>query len=180
MRLIKLSFRAVFEQPIGPLNPMGWKLPGPMPVEIFGSGEKWQARSISNNHPVIYDRLSRFTNVEQGKRTVEAAFARQVEAWQAWGTPPDVDLKEPKSRDARMILPEEYADLGSGKFGFRQPVDYTHIIHAPSIPPGAKIPSAACGAQVNADCFINNKANVRPSCVKCAEVWQEYYQEKGI
>lgn len=178
MRSINVTFRAIFEQPKGKLNPMGLKLPGPMPVEIFGSGEKWQARSLSA-HPVVYKNLQRFTTPEQGMYVVQDSFERQVEAWQMWGIPPEVNLKEPKSKDARMLLPEEIADLGKGKFGFRQPEDYTHIIHAQSVPPGAKIPPAACGTSVNANCFISTKANVRPSCRKCAEVWEEHYQGKS-
>jgi hypothetical protein len=106
------------------------------------------------------------------KREIADHFARQLEPWQMWGKPPEecgVEI---------MLTPYEVADLGEGKFGWIQDEDRTHIIHAPTIPPGARIPPAACGAQVNAKCFISTKANIEPSCKGCKEVWERRYKGK--
>lgn len=77
-----------------------------------------------------------------------------------------------------MFTAYEVCDLGNGKWGFLQDEDRTHIIHAPSVPPGAHVPPAACGAQVNVKCFINNRANVEPTCRGCADVWRREYRDK--
>jgi hypothetical protein len=167
MRAIKVTYRAVFEQPIGKLNPMGARLPGPVSIEIFGSGERWQAREIAGG---ILTRLGKLGPTSYAQSEVAAVFERQTQAWQMWGTPPGETAE-------RMLTPEELADIG-GKVFFKQAEDYTHIIHAQSIPPGARIPPAACGAQVNAKCFISTKANVEPSCKGCAEVWKREYRNK--
>ena len=60
----------------------------------------------------------------------------------------------------------------------KSPRTFTHILHAPSIPPDAKVPPAACGAKVSAKAFINNKANVERTCEGCAQVWREHYKGK--
>jgi hypothetical protein len=44
--------------------------------------------------------------------------------------------------------------------------------------PKQKIPTAACGNQVDAAAFINNKANLKPTCQGCAEVWEREYKGK--
>ena len=178
MRAIKVTFRAVFEQPLGSLNPMGVKLPGPMPIELFESGKSWVARSISLNgrRGAIYEKLGRFFSLEHAKREVRDHFARQTQVWQVWGDAPLPD--SPELAENRMLTPYEVADLGEGKFGWIQDEDRTHIIHAPTIPPGARIPPAACGAQVNAKCFISTKANIEPSCKECKEVWEKEYKGK--
>ena len=87
-----------------------------------------------------------------------------------WGTPPG-------EAQERILTPEEVSVL-DGKLFFKQAEDYTHIIHAQTIPPGARIPPAACGVQVNTKCFISTKANVEPSCKACAEVWEREYRNK--
>ena len=176
MRAIKVTFRAVFEQPTGPLNPMGIKLPGPQPVEVFGQGERWQAREIASPRRQIYTKLGSFSSLAHAKDEVEHAFQKQIEAWQPWGTVPSNG--QTSLTEERMLTPYDFADLGSGKFGLIQDEDRTHIIHAQTIPPGARIPPAACGAQVNAKCFISTKANVEPSCKGCAEVWRREYRDK--
>ena len=175
MRALKVTFRAVFQQPIGVLNPMGAKMSVALPIELFPSGAQWIARDISANGNIrgaVYHKLGRFVSLEHAKSTVEASFQNRLEPWQMWGKPPEecgVEI---------MLTPYEVADLGEGKFGWIQDEDRTHIIHAPTIPPGARIPPAACGAQVNAKCFISTKANVEPSCRGCKEVWEREYKGK--
>lgn len=176
MRAIKVTFRAVFEQPIGSLNPMGVKLPGQFPVEIFGQGERWQVREIATPRRHVYTKLGRFISLDHAKREVRDHFARQIQDWQPWGDAPLPN--SPELAENRMLTPYEVADCGEGKFGWIQDEDRTHIIHAPTIPPGARIPPAACGASVNAKCFISTKANIEPSCRGCAEVWRKEYQNR--
>ncbi len=176
-RQIKITLRAVFQQPTGILNPMGMKMKGNFPVEIFRKADNWQVREISTPKRIVYEKLGRFCSIDLAIGGTGLHFERCVESWQMWGTVPgdgDTALSV-----ERLLLPDEVVNLGGDKWGFRIPEDYTHIIHAPAVPLKAKVPPAACGAQVDAKCFINNRANVEPSCRKCAEVWREFYQEKS-
>lgn len=172
MRQIKVTYRAVFEQPIGPLNPMGMKIPGPQPVELFGKNENWQAREITTAHRHIFKKLGKFVSLAHAKNEVALAFKTKLQDWQIWGIPP-----EPASNTERMLLPEEIHICTEGVY-WLQAEDFTHILHAPTIPPGAKIPPAACGQQVNTKCFISTKANIEPTCKACAEVWRKEYKGK--
>jgi hypothetical protein len=150
---------------------MGLKLPGPCPVELFGHGEKWQAREIATSARRVYTKLEKFASLHHGISVVEQAFERRLEPWQIWGTPPE-------EQHERILLPQEICDLGNGQMGWKQAEDFTHIIHAQSIPDGARIPPAACGAKVNTKCFISTKANIEPTCKGCAEVWRKEYKGK--
>lgn len=173
MRAIKVTYRAVFQQPIGPLNPMGLKIPGEFAVEISGSPVAgWRAYSLAPRH--VYEKLGRFASFDHAKTELAAAFRKQTQDWQIWGVVPAQDSLSAE----RMLTPDELIFQPDGKVFIRQAEDYTHIIHAQTIPPGARIPPAACGAQVNTKCFISTKANVEPTCKGCAEVWRREYKSK--
>lgn len=183
MRVIKVTYRALFEQPQGALNPMGLKMPGDFTVEIFGGGERWYARPLdyimnSTTRGPVYKKLNHFTSPIQGMATVEQAFEKRTQPWQLWGVPPAECVPDAQIGHERLLLPEEVCDLGNGKMGFRTAEDYTHILHAPTIPYAAHMPPAACGAKVDAKCFLNNRVNVEPSCTACAEIWRKEYRGK--
>jgi hypothetical protein len=176
VRALKVTFRAVFENPIGLLNPMGLKIPGPQPVEIFGQGERWQVREIASPRRQVFTKLGRFISAEHAKREVADHFAQQIQAWQIWGTVPGDGEKSLAVE--RMLTPYDVVSLDGGKWAALDAEDRTHILHGPLIRPDSKVPNAACGAQVNAKAFINNRANIEPSCRGCAEVWRKEYQNK--
>jgi hypothetical protein len=177
MRQIKVTYRAVFQQPVGALNPAGFRIPVPVPVEVFQRGQTWQVCEISGHN--VFSRLGRFATAASARDAVFAAFETQVRDWQMWGTVPNPDPTVTSSVGVeRLLEPSEVCDLGNGKMAFKGPDDYTHILHAQNIPPGAHMPPAACGAQVDAKCFISTKANVEPSCKACAEVWRREYQNR--
>ena len=169
MRTIKVTYRSTFEQPTGVLNPMNLKVPGALDIEVFNVGEHWKVRELTTNR--IFDRLGKFPSAEAAMKECAVVFARQPSAWHMWGTPPPSSVE-------RLILPKEVMLLSLGKVAWKEPEDFTHILHAPAIPPDAKVPPAACGAKVPAKAFINNKANVEPTCEGCAQVWREHYKSK--
>ena len=169
MRAIRVTFRAVFRQPIGALNPSGFKVAGPVAVELFGNEKRWQARELSQAN--VFTRLGRFVSLDHAMTTVESSFQERLEPWQMWG-------KGPNELTEKLLTPYEVADLGDGKFGWLQDEDRTHILHGPLIDPKAKVPNAACGASVNAKCFISTKANIEPSCRGCKQVWEREYKGK--
>ena len=83
MRAIKVTYRAVFQQPIGPeLNPMGLKLPGTFPVEIFSRGEYWLVREIASARRQVYERLGKFVSLDAAKFGVRQVFQNMIESWQ--------------------------------------------------------------------------------------------------
>jgi hypothetical protein len=169
VRAIKVTFRAVFENPIGALNPMGLKLPGPQPVEIFGQGARWQVREIASPRRQKYEKLGHFDSIEHAQAALKDVFSKMLEPWQLWGA---------VAGQERMLMPYDVVSLGSNKWAALDDEDRTHILHGPLIDPKAKVPNAACGVSVNAKCFISTKANIEPSCRKCAEVWRKEYQNK--
>lgn len=174
MRSIKVTYRAVFQQPIGILNPMGVKLLGEFPVELFQRGASWIAREIQSPRRQVIEKLGKFASLERAKAEVCRSFEKQARDWQIWGTPP----RDGPASIERMLTPDEICDLGNDQWGWIQAKDRTHILHGPLIDPNLKVPNAACGAQVNAKCFISTKANVEPTCKACAEVWRKEYQNK--
>ena len=186
MRAIKVTYRAVFQQPIGPeLNPMGLKLPGTFPVEIFSRGESnWLVREIASAYRREYKRLGKFVSLDAAKFGVRQVFEHMIEPWQIWGIPPfgtqaaAEQLNSNGKSVERLLTAYDISDLGNGKWAWIDPEDRTHILHGPLIDPKAKVPNAACGASVNAKCFISTKANVEPSCRECAEVWKKEYRDK--
>lgn len=177
MRYIKVTYRAVFAQPIGVLNPSGLRMAGSFPVEIFVSGSTWKARDIQTADRRVYTKLDRFSSAEDGKQKVQESFERQIEPWQVWSQPhTPLEIKEGAPREERLIEPGEIQLLADGKVLWKEDDDYLHIIHAPTLRAGERIPHAACGAKVKAESFINNKANVRPTCKACALVWEQHYK----
>jgi hypothetical protein len=80
-------FRAAFEFPQGALNPLGWKLPGPVWVEIFhhkvGPPAEWKARRPDNKN--VFEKItpqSAHTTLMNQIKTVY--FGKQLEAWRAF------------------------------------------------------------------------------------------------
>jgi hypothetical protein len=174
LKQIKITYRAVFEQPLGLLNPMCLRIPGNCPVEVFEAGTGWKVREIASPRRQVYEKLGALPGIEYARKTVENSFKKQIEPWQMWATPPG-------STQERMLLPFEVRWIpkeGRDRAYWLEPEDYTHILHAPTIPAGAKIPPAACGAKIPTNSFISNRANVEPTCSKCAKVWREHYQQQ--
>lgn len=167
MKQIKITYRAIFEQPTGKLNPMGCPFKGLFPVEVFGSGEKWRIRELSSARREEFKILGKWPSPGAAQQTAAANFKRQVTEWEIWG--------DPTGKDERPLDPSEIHQA-DGKTYFRTPEDYSHILHAPAIDTAAKVPPAACGAKVPAAAFINNRANIEPTCKACAQVWREHYR----
>jgi hypothetical protein len=180
MRLIKVTYRNVFTQPIGVLNPMGLKLPGECPVEVFEVGTKWKIREIASPNRRVYEKLGEHVNARMAMERAGLSFASGLLGpWMLWAEVPGDGVAS--LREHRVLLPLEIAVItkdGRERVYFKEAEDYTHIIHAPTLDPKQRVPSAACGASVKADAFINNRANLEPTCTGCAAIWKEHYQEK--
>ncbi len=174
MRILKVTYRSIQEQPCGILNPSGFKLPGPRPVEVFCKGDKWFLREIESPRRVVYDKLGSFVNARAAMDATHTSFARMREAWQMWGTPP-------ADKEPRIIGPDEIKILDTGVVCWKEPEDFTHIMRTG---PGfntdgnARAFIAACEESLSPKHFISTKANVEPTCTICAEVWRREYKGK--
>ncbi len=166
VKTIPITYRAIFEQPTGPLNPIGAKIPGPQPIEVFRKAGFWYARELSTSKRNVFVRLGNWSNHAAALRGVEESFVRRLQSWQVWGTPPDSPVECP-------LTPDQFEDLGDGKAGWYESRDRTHIMHKSD---GSRKPPAACGATDTGN-FISNRANVEPSCKECAKVWKEHYKK---
>ena len=167
VRVIKISFRAIFEGPKGALNAMGLKMPGRFAVEVYqATPGKWKAREIDTPARRVHERLRAFANATDGKRIVEANFDNQVEPWQMWGIPPGENSTGP-----RLLLPEEIHECAGGVYQFRGPEDFTHIgteIHGNNV-------TTLCDARVSHKLIVSTRANIAPSCPTCAKRYAEEF-----
>jgi hypothetical protein len=117
MRLIRVTYRATFQQPLqGPLNPMGLKIHGPLFIEVYQAGpEKWMARTIEHKDPWP---IQHGSTADQMKANVVASFEAQVTDWEIWGRP------DPMER-VRMLQPEEVEIRENGQVYFKDPPQET-------------------------------------------------------
>lgn len=113
MHLIRVTYRATFQQPLqGPLNPMGCKISGPMFVEVYqATAEKWLARTMGFKDPWSIQHGSTF---DQMKANVVACFETMLTPWLMWGRP---SAMEP----TRPLQPEEVEIQNIDRVYFKDP-----------------------------------------------------------
>jgi hypothetical protein len=79
---IKLAYRATFQQPIGPLNPAGFKLATPIEVEIRRKGSTWAAFEITSGHQ--FKPITPQQRADTLQHQMSLFFAKQLTAWSVW------------------------------------------------------------------------------------------------
>lgn len=179
MRILKVTYCAIFRQPINKLNPAGLKMKAECPVEVYPKSDRWLVRSLPGK--VVYEKLTGVPSALQARAQVELCFETMVEEWQMWGTPPlsAWEVKEQKKPAPRMIDPGEVTILATGVVCWKEPEDFTHIMHTGpgfNVDGNAKTFQACCNEPLPPKYFISTKANVEPTCTTCAEVWKREYQ----
>ena len=79
-------FRAVFTQPIGPLNPSRYRMPGHVPVEVFqeriGPPAEWRVRNPANGR--VFNKITPQSNPETLNNQMLFYFEKQVGDWIAY------------------------------------------------------------------------------------------------
>lgn len=79
-----ITFRATFEQPIGPRNPAKIKLPGPIPLEVFEKGVgEWKARRPGTRNEFEHIAAQPSAATVQ-RQLVGIHFERQLTDWEAF------------------------------------------------------------------------------------------------
>ena len=182
MRILKVTYRSIQEQPCGVLNPSGLKLPGLRPVEVFAKGDKWYLREIETPRRVRYEKLGGFVTAQAAMDATLTNFGAMREAWQMWGTPPQSPMQARDHKPAERIIGwHEITLLPNNQIGWKEPEDFTHIMRTgPGFNVDGNAPTftATCNEQLPGKYFISTKANVKPTCTTCAEVWEKEYQGK--
>jgi hypothetical protein len=121
MRLIRVTYRATFQQPKqGPLNPMGLKIHFALFVEVYQTGVSstsgWGARTITNTHQTSEPwPIQHGATADQMRANVIAAFETQLTPWEMWGNP-STKLDSP-----RLLQPEEVEIRENGQVYFKDP-----------------------------------------------------------
>jgi hypothetical protein len=103
MKLIRVTYRATFQQPkVGPLNPIGARIRGPVRVEVYPVSGKWWARTPTNGsaqNPAWP--LVAVSTAERMREDVATQFEEQLTPWKMWGNP-GTALDRP-----RLLQPDE-------------------------------------------------------------------------
>lgn len=122
MKPIRVTYRAVFRSPLGPLNPLGVNIPVAMTVEVYEARPQvWKAREKDTGKdrtlpiPSQPDALGAMLQI--GK-----FFKEQCQDWQMWGsawtdtTPPRIlypqDVVIDEAGKVRLIEPEDGTEVG--------------------------------------------------------------------
>lgn len=166
MKAIRVSYRAVFRQPIGRLNPAGFKMPAEVRIEVFGTGEHWKARNLDTGSIIG----AKAPTPLRAQQSIAECFAEQIAEWQMWA---------PAGENGAEIEvnPDQIIDLDNGRYQIRGPEDLTHIAPAGEYSPRKM--TAACGATIAGKNVISIRANVTPTCQKCAEIYLQEHP-KGL
>lgn len=173
MRQIKVVYRAVFQQ----LKSVAMICRAPVNVEVAQSGGQWISRSPDTG---VSFHFTPKEFAETAKKEAESRFITMLsDEWCMLGKPP-----EGPTSFLRPLEPEEYT-VKVGKVFWYELNDFTHIVDPKReltsigrIDDKAKIWPAACGKSPSVKQIISLKANIEPSCTKCAEVYRERYASK--
>jgi hypothetical protein len=172
VRQIKVVYRAVFQQ----LKSVAMICRAPVNVEVAQSGGQWISRSPDTG---VSFHFTECQSAEAAKKEAESRFITMLsDEWAIFGKPPEGPAA------LRLLEPEEYT-MKDGKVYWLELNDFTHIVDPKReltsigrINDKAKIWPAACGESPSVKQIISLKANIEPSCPKCAEVYRERYAAK--
>jgi hypothetical protein len=103
---LKICYRAEFKQPGPVLNPSGWKVPGPIGIEVRRIQGGWGAFRPDTKHEFV--EVARQFDAETLMRQVPLFFEKQLTLWQMF------ELTEP-SGVAVLLNPGEIERDGKGR-----------------------------------------------------------------
>lgn len=162
MKLLKITHRAVFRFPRqGPINPMGLRLPGDFPVEVYEArASQWAARRPDNRAAL---KIPASASVESAKEAVARAFESKHSEWAMYA-------------GGELIEPAAVHIASDGRVYAYEPEDFTHTIHPDGsvvlrnggTEPDRRLSRAACGGEFKHDRFASLHAGPPPTCKACA------------
>lgn len=157
---MRVIFRAEFQGPKGPLNPLNLGMSRlVMKVDVFRKGDKWLAKS--NGNPL---KLSPEPTHGCAKDAVDAAFEKRLTPWIMC-----------HAEDGLPLDPDYIEETPDGKFSARE-VTHCGSRKPEDCKPTAKGPNyyrAACGEEVHAALIRSFRAPHPPLCKECRKEWEK-------
>lgn len=95
---LKICYRAEFQQPRDALNPAGWKVPGPIGVEVRKSGTIWLA--FRPGTPNVFNEITVQADAHTLMNQVPRFFQTQLTDWVMY------EITEP-SGAVKLLNPDE-------------------------------------------------------------------------
>jgi len=167
MRALKVTYRAVFRQPLGALNKLGVRLACDIPVEIYQSVDKWIARRPGTRSDFV--EIPAAMSQESMKTSVQQSFETQVSEWQMY------------KPDGEVVQPGETKVNGNGTVMLLEPEDFTHIQHPDPAcaPENKKLARARCGGTFKHQAFASTLENAPPpTCAICLASLKELRESR--
>lgn len=126
MKPIRVTYRAVFRQPIGPLNPMNLKMPVSMTIELYEApGKRWKARECDTGKKRPIEPAGESANLQSAQEAVKGLFQECLLPWQMWGDPsmaiPVELIGEPRYKPGLRVIQPEEVEIRDGKVYFKLP-----------------------------------------------------------
>lgn len=169
MKQIKPRYRAVFQQ----LKSVAMKCSAAVNVEVIQRGTGlWICQSPDTG---VEFRFTPMQSAQAAKQEAESRFEIMLsDGWFMMAKPPDGPSV------IRLLEPDEYVEK-DGKIYWFELDDFTHIVDPakPMDPNNLKaVHPAACGDLPKIGKFVSLKANVPPTCKRCAEVYAERFAKR--
>lgn len=153
---MRVTFRAVFMQPTGVLNPMGLKIPTPITVELYpGPSNSYRAREIDSKHRRSFRHVQRMANLEAAKSAIRASFTEQLTDW---------TMHDP-AKNGAALSPDEVITLPGGTVTRKPPTHYATAMEGLS----KTTRRAVCGKTVDVTVIVQT----RPTCPQCQIIFDK-------
>lgn len=166
MKAIKVTYRATFEQPIGKLNPGGFKFKCAVDVEVYESkAGQWSARRPGTTN--VFAEIPVSQSSEGAQTAAAACFESRLHGWRMFHGGEPLDPKDIKIQpDGRILMYE--------------PDDFTHIGHPDGAGTDKRKARAACGLTFEYSRFASALENApAPTCTLCAAVLKATRDQRG-
>jgi hypothetical protein len=154
MKAIRVTYRATFRQPIGALNPGGFKFNAAVDVEVFESkAGQWSTRRPGTTS--VFKEIPTSVSSEGEKALAGSSFAEVVSDWRMFYQDNPLNAEVKIQPDGRILMFE--------------PDDFTHIGHPDGAGADKKKARAACGMSFEYSRFASALENAPPpTCAICA------------
>lgn len=127
MRPLRVTYRAVFRSPLGPLNPLGVHIPVSMTIEVYEARPQvWKSREKDTGKDRGMDSIPAGSSAAEAQANVRKCFKEQNQDWRMWGSEYAADAKP------RILYPKDVVVKPDGKVCLIEPEDSTEVGDKPA------------------------------------------------